>query len=120
MRRQRFFLKRLFSERMFQVASTAIADEIASVFAYAPIVERIETLDLWLGTLTDTGAEALIQSPAIRKLKKLDLHHHYCSEEMVRRLENMGIEVDASERQEIEEYDEEYDRGTRLYVSLGE
>src|SRR5258708_5154207 len=113
--------KQLFPRlRYLGLRNSAIADEIAPVFAYAPIVERIETLDLSLGTLTDTGAEALIQSPAIRKLKKLDLHHHYCSEEMVRRLENMGIEVDASERQEIEEYDEEYDRGTRLYVSLGE
>lgn len=102
--------------RYLGLRNSAIADEIASVFAYAPIVERIETLDLSLGTLTDTGAEALIGSPAIRKLKKLDLHHHYCSEEMVRRLENMGIEVDASERQEIEEYD----WGTNLYVSLGE
>lgn len=102
--------------RYLGLRNSAIADEIASVFAFAPIVERIETLDLSLGTLTDTGAEALLKSPAIRKLKKLDLHYHYCSEEMVRRLENMGIEVDASQRQEIEEYD----WGTSLYVSLGE
>ncbi len=102
--------------RYLGLRNSAIANEIASVFAYAPIVERIETLDLSLGTLTDVGADALLHSPAILKLKKLDLHYHYCSEEMVKKLEQLGIAVDVSGRQEIHE--ETW--GTDLYVSLGE
>lgn len=109
--------KQLFPKlRYLGLRNSAITDEIASVFAYAPIMERIEVLDLSLGTLTDTGAEALLQSPAIRKLKKLDIHHHYCSEEMVQKLEQLGIVVDASERQPIEEHP----WGNTIYVSLGE
>jgi hypothetical protein len=61
------------------------------------VLERLEVLDLSMGTLGDAGAAALLNSPAVRKLKKLDVHHHYCSDGMVKRLEALGIEVDASD-----------------------
>jgi hypothetical protein len=84
-----------------------IADEIAAAVATAPVTERIRVLDLSLGTLGDEGATALLDSPAVRRLEKLDVHHHYCSEEMVQRLEGLGIVVDASERQEPDDDDGE-------------
>ena len=40
-----------------------------------------------------------------RKLKKLDLHHHFCSNDMMQRLQTLGIEVDVSEREEPDEWD---------------
>jgi hypothetical protein len=91
-----------------------IADEVAKAAAGAPILERIEVLDLSLGTLTDDGARALLESGAVRKLKKLDLHHHYCSDEMVRQLEALPLEVDASEQQEPDEYDGEVYRSVAV------
>lgn len=83
------------------------ADALAAALAHAPIVERIETLDLSLGTLTDEGAMALRLSPAVARLKKLDIHHHFCSEAVVMRLQGLGIEVDVSDPHEAEEYNGE-------------
>ena len=95
-------------------------DEIAAVMAYAPIVERIETLDLSLGTLTDTGAQALLQSPLIPGLKKLDLHHHYCSDAMIQRLWQLPIEVDVRDAQTPDVYDWDGREMVERYVALAE
>jgi hypothetical protein len=99
--------------RYLGLRNSEMVDDIAAVLAFAPIVERIETLDLSLGTLTDTGAQALLQSPAISKLKKLDLHYHYCSDEMSQKLAQLPIEVDISEAQEP-------GRRNDLYVAVSE
>jgi hypothetical protein len=93
-----------------------IADEVAFAVAVAPILERIQVLDLSLGTLTDAGAAALLASPAIATLRKLDIHYHFCSEEMVARLQGLPVEVDAREPQEPDRYDGEVQR----YVAVGE
>jgi hypothetical protein len=91
-----------------------IADTIAAAVATAPALDRLRILDLSLGTLGDEGAAALLASPAVARLEKLDIHHHYCSAEMVARLRGLGIEVDASEPQEEDDYD-----GDR-YVAVSE
>lgn len=75
------------------------ADELAREVALAPILSRLETLDLSLGTLGDEGAQALLDSPLVPRLKKLDVHYHFCSEAMVKRLKALPIEVDASDPQ---------------------
>jgi hypothetical protein len=93
-----------------------LADEIAAAVARAPVLERLRVLDLSLGTLTDEGAAALLASPALARLEKLDIHHHYCSEAMVAKLEGLGITVDTSDPQEPEEgYGER-----SLYVAVSE
>jgi hypothetical protein len=93
-----------------------IADAIAGAIATAPVLDHLRTLDLSLGTLGDQGAEALLASPAVVRLAQLDIHHHYCSTEMVERLQSLGIEVDASEQEEEDE-----DAGERYrYVSVSE
>jgi hypothetical protein len=76
------------------------SDEIAYAIVKAPILERIKILDLSMGTLGDKGALVLLESEAVKKLKKLDIHHHYCSDEMVARLQKLPIELDASDPQE--------------------
>jgi hypothetical protein len=63
-----------------------IVDEIAAALASAAILSRLETLDLSLGTLCDAGGKALLENPALKELKRLDLHHHYLSTEMMRAL----------------------------------
>ena len=40
---------------------------------------------------------ALLTAPEIRRLKRLDLHHHFCSPEMVEQLKDLGIDVDTSD-----------------------
>jgi hypothetical protein len=84
------------------------ANEVAAAVATAPVMQQIRVLDLSLGTLDDQGAMALLASPAVGRLEKLDIHHHFCSAAMVEKLLGLGIEVDASDVQEPTEYRERY------------
>jgi hypothetical protein len=93
-----------------------IADRIAIAVANSTIIVRIEVLDLSLGNLGDVGATALLASPFISQLRKLDLHHHYISEALVNDLEKLSIEVDVSDLQAADEYDDEEHR----YISVSE
>ncbi len=90
--------------RYLGLRDSAIADEVAAVIAPAPVVGRIRVLDLSMGTFGDEGAGALLASPFVPRLEKLDIHYHYCSEEMVAKLQGLGIAVDASERQDEDQY----------------
>jgi len=78
-----------------------IADQVAAAVASAPVVARLHILDLSLGTLSDVGAAALLTGQPLTHLRKLDLHHHFLTEEMAERvraeLESAGVEVDLSE-----------------------
>ncbi|MFE3459174.1 STM4015 family protein [Nocardiopsis aegyptia] len=83
------------------------------VLAEAPVLAQLDTLDLSLGTLTDEGARVLLDAPGLRRLRRLDLHHHFLSGEMAERVRAeftaAGVEVDVSEREEP------YEAGGRTY-----
>jgi uncharacterized protein (TIGR02996 family) len=94
--------------RYLGLRNSEIADDIAVAVAGAPIQERLRVLDLSLGTLTDRGAEDLLAIiPSLPHLEKLDIHHHYVSRPMVKRLRALGVPVDASEPQEAEDIGDE-------------
>ncbi|HTE19486.1 MAG TPA: hypothetical protein VK689_14040, partial [Armatimonadota bacterium] len=93
--------------RYLGLRDSQFADEIAAVLVHAPVLGQLRVLDLSLGTLSDEGAAALLNAPGLRKLEKLDIHHHYCSPEMVELLQELGIEVDASDKQEPDDGDGE-------------
>ena len=90
-----------------------IADQIALEIANAPVLAQLETLDLSLGTLSDEGARALLDSSAIKKLKKLDLHYHFLSGEMVKEFKKMAtqsaMQVDVTQQQTPEDGEEDED-----------
>jgi hypothetical protein len=92
-----------------------IADQIAVAVADAPILKRIEVLDLSLGTLGDEGAAALLSSQVPARLHWLDLHHHFCSDEMVEKLLESG-RVDVRDQLATEKYQGDEWR----YVAVGE
>lgn len=102
--------------RYLGLRNSAIADEIAAAVAQSQVLERIRVLDLSLGTLSDVGAEALLASAAVRQLEKLDLHHHYCSPELIARLAALPMTVDTSDLQDLHVYGDESYR----YVAVGE
>lgn len=81
-----------------------IVDMVAAALSGAPVVSRLSTLDLSLGVLSDVGAAALLAGQPLTHLRKLDLHHHFLSEEMMARLreelEPAGVELDLDEAQE--------------------
>ena len=86
------------------LCNSDIQDQIAEFMATAPILQRLETLDLSMGTLSDEGALALLSSPYVRSLQKLILNHHFCSEAMMTRLREVfgavGVALDLTAAQE--------------------
>jgi hypothetical protein len=102
--------------RTLALRNSCEADALARAVAVAPILERIEVLDLSLGTLGDEGAEALLASPAVKRLKKLDLHRHYLSDAMMTRLQALPAKVDVSDKQEPDRWDDDDHR----YVAVSE
>ncbi|MFE6128602.1 STM4015 family protein [Streptomyces sp. NPDC056437] len=103
---------RLPSLKYLALRNSEIQDEIAVAVAGAPVVARLETLDLSMGTLGDEGAEALLNGQPLSHLKKLDLHHHFISKPMADRLAGAlgvdGVEVDLSEDESAEGREDRY------------
>ncbi|HET9168632.1 MAG TPA: STM4015 family protein [Actinospica sp.] len=95
-----------------------IADELAAALAHAPVVARLESLDLSLGALGDGGASALLAGQPLNHLRRLDLHHHFLSEPMIERLEQAlpEVDLDLSERKQPHEWRGEQSR----YIAISE
>ncbi|MEO3871708.1 STM4015 family protein [Nonomuraea sp. B12E4] len=94
--------ERLPKLRYLGLRDSEIADEIAAAVAAAPVVARLETLSLGMGTLGDDGAEALLSGQPLTHLRTLDLEYHYLSEAMAARVKAAlpGVAVDLSDAQE--------------------
>ncbi|KAB2350422.1 leucine-rich repeat domain-containing protein [Actinomadura rudentiformis] len=90
------------SLRHLGLQNAEIQDEIAAAVAGAPVVARLESLALSLGTLTDEGAEALLSGQPLTHLRSLDLRHHYLSGSMMKRIEKAlpGVKVDLDDQQD--------------------
>ena len=85
------------------LTDSEIQDELAEVVLNSKYISQIKTLDLSMGSLTDQGGKLLLENlPSYKNVEILDVHYHYMSEEMVRKLEDLNrlhIAVDASERE---------------------
>lgn len=88
--------------RHLGLQDSEVQDEVAAAVAAAPVVARLESLDLSMGALTDEGAEALLSGQPLTHLKRLNLRYHYLSEAMVERVAAAlpGVEVDLTDQQE--------------------
>ncbi|GAC1367734.1 MAG: hypothetical protein NVS2B12_33230 [Ktedonobacteraceae bacterium] len=105
--------------RSLGLRNSEFANDLAIALSQSPLLEQLRVLDLSLGLLDDIGATALLSCPAVYNLEKLDIHYHYCSQEMVQRLQASGIEVDASDQQEPELSDDD-DGGELRFVAVSE
>jgi hypothetical protein len=80
-----------------------LSDALAGVLVNAPILERIKTLDLSLGTLSDEGAKVFSSAAKLGTLEKLDIHYHFVGEEALHELKThlrkLKIKIDASDAQ---------------------
>lgn len=81
----------------------------------APVLARLTTVDLSMGSLRGRDVESLLTAvPALAHLDRLDLHHHFLSEEETERVRAaftaVGVTVDLSEREEpdSDDPDDEY------------
>jgi hypothetical protein len=95
-----------------------IADALAAAVATSPIVQRLHTLDMSLGTLSDVGFGALAASPSIASLQRLDLHHHYAGKKAVAQIKTLGIPTLDAKQGDIDE--DEDDGEVYRYVAIGE
>ncbi|MEU5549882.1 STM4015 family protein [Micromonospora sp. NPDC047793] len=104
--------------RRLGLCNAMITDDVAKALATAPVVRRLEVLDLSHGTLSDEGAEALLAGQPLTHLTVLDLHHHYLSEEVAGSVVAAlpDVRVNVSDPQEAEEDDGESYR----YVAVSE
>ncbi|MFE4698241.1 STM4015 family protein [Streptomyces sp. NPDC056738] len=102
--------------------NSEIQDAICTALASAPVVARLEHLDVSMGVLTDDGATALLSGQPLTHLKVLDLHHNYLSAavrtRLLETLEPAGVEVRAD--QDDAESDEEEDGTVWRFVAVGE
>lgn len=88
------------------ITDSEIQDELVRVVLDSKFMGQIETLDLSLGTLTDQGGALLLEAlPKWPNVKKLDVHYHYLSDEMAKKLCSLPITVDVSEAEEPDVYD---------------
>lgn len=87
------------------IADSEIQDELAQVVLESKYMRQIHTLDLSCGTLTDKGGALLLETlPAYPNIKRLDLHHHYLSDEMIGKLKGLSVELDVSDQNQPETY----------------
>ncbi len=81
------------------------ADDVATYFASAPVLSRLETFDLSNGALGDDGALALLMSKYVQQLKRLNLRHHFISDAFIEKLRALpDVDVDVSDPQESENW----------------
>ncbi|MFE0684357.1 STM4015 family protein [Streptomyces sp. NPDC058961] len=108
--------------RRLGLRNSEIQDDICRALASAPVVARLEDLDISMGVLTDDGAAALLSGQSLTHLTSLDLHHNYVGPELrdrlVTTLEAAGVRVDAGEGDA--ESDEEEDGTVWRFVAVGE
>lgn len=79
------------------------SNEIAFAVVQSPIIERIAVLDLSIGTLTDEGAQALFDCPAVNWLHTLDISRNNLSSNMIQQLSQLNCRVIA-EPQDSDRY----------------
>ena len=90
------------------IVDSEIQDELAQVVLECKYIRQIETLDLSCGTLTDKGGSLLLEKlPELSNIRKVDVHHHYLSDEMMKKIRKLSPEVDLSEQEEAEEWNGE-------------
>ncbi|MFJ3640565.1 STM4015 family protein [Streptomyces sp. NPDC090108] len=115
---------RLPSLRHLALRNSEIQDEIAAAVASAPVVARLESLDLSMGTLSDDGAVALLTGQPLTHLKSLDLHHHYIGEPVQERIRQTlhaaGVELNLDPEDAKDDEDVDEDGTVQRYVSVGE
>ncbi|MGW2476448.1 STM4015 family protein [Streptomyces sp. NPDC001665] len=87
--------------RHLGLQNSEIQDEIAVAVASAPVVAQLDFLALSMGTLSDVGGLALLEGQPLTHLSGLDLHHHYLTDEVMRRFKELSerddVHVDLSE-----------------------
>ncbi|MFE4056106.1 STM4015 family protein [Streptomyces sp. NPDC059096] len=110
--------------RHLGIQNSPVQDEIAAALASAAVVERLTSLSLSMGTLSDAGAQALLHGQPLTHLELLDLSHHFLSRDMMLRLwttlEPAGVRVHLRGRNDEDEDLLEFGDAHGRYVAVAE
>lgn len=91
------------------ITDSEIQDELTLAVLDSKYMKQLHTLDFSNGTLTDKGGEALLEKlPTYPNIRKLDAHYNYLSEEMAKKIAQLPIEADVSERNQPSKYNGKY------------
>ena len=90
------------------ICDSDIQDAVTEVVLDSKYMKQITSLALSMGTLTDKGGQLLLEKmPAFGNIKTLDLHYHFMSDEMMKDLEKLPMEVDVDEQNQPDEWNGE-------------
>lgn len=120
--------KALFAGKLFPkltrlaLKNAEITDDLAIAFAKSPLLAsgRIRSLDLSMGTLTDRGLKALLNSPHLQNLNNLIIEHHFCSDQMVKEMKTKCSSSSVFASIFDKQAPESYDNKEYYYVSVSE
>jgi hypothetical protein len=93
--------------RHLSLCNSPYEDDLVQALTTSPLLDRLKVLDVSMGVFTDRGAQALLDCPAIRRLEKLVVRYHFCTDEMVERLQALPLEVEISDREDESDDDDE-------------
>lgn len=92
--------------KILGLCDSEIQDEICELVLASKYIKQLQRLELSMGSLTDKGGQLLLdQLPQFPNVKYLDVHYHYMTDEMMKKLKAMSIEVDMEEQNEPDEWD---------------
>ncbi|MEH2176958.1 STM4015 family protein [Nostoc sp.] len=73
--------------------NSQFTDEIVSVIVSSPVIDYISVLDLSMGTLSDAGAEELLNCSAINNLDILNISENFLSQAMIEKFSELDVRV---------------------------
>ncbi|MEU3056003.1 STM4015 family protein [Streptomyces griseus] len=108
--------------RHLGLQNSEFQDEIAAAVGSAPVVAQLDSLALSMGTLSDTGGEALLNGQPLSHLSLLDLRHHYLTDPMVDRIRTACAPavVEAGEAEDDYADPDDEDDEPERYVAVSE
>ncbi|MFF2721246.1 STM4015 family protein [Streptomyces sp. NPDC058011] len=107
--------------RHLGLQNSELQDEIAAAVSSAPVVAQLETLALSMGTLSDTGGEALLIGQPLNHLGTLDLRHHFLTGPVLDRIRiACAPAVVEADEAEDDYWDEDEDEDPERYVAVSE
>ena len=106
------------SLRHLGLQNSEFENDIAKKIVTAKILPQLTSLDLSMGTMTDEGAQALLDhADSLKHLSAINVEDNFISKDMVKKLEKaFGKKINIGDQEAPDEYDGEL----FLYVSVGE
>lgn len=88
------------------LCDSEIQDDVCELVLNSKYMNQIERLELSMGSLTDKSGQLLLDKlPEFPGVKELDVHYHFLSDGMMKKLKALPIKVDMDEQNEPDEYD---------------